>query len=345
MYQKLLKNSQGKAIWHHSIGLKKFSNGLICFDNQVQKHSPFSKFAPLQLAAVTKYFPFRAFQKSIFSFFIYLLFASNLGGQTLELGLLLGASNYQGDLASSEFKVLTKQSDLAFGGFLRYQFNESFALKLQVVKTELKADDANSSFDFLQQRNLRFFSPLLDGSLQLEWYPLSANAEYETNFRPYISLGGSFFSFNPQATYQGVIYELQPLNTEGQGLATFPDRQPYQLFNGSALAGIGFKFLLNEDLTLGFSLTAHYTFTDYLDDVSSTYADYNELAFTYGLISADIAYQVDDFFDINQTAPLPDTPRGNPNLNDWFFIGGLTLSYNLVNPDRARGGGIGCPTF
>ncbi len=272
-------------------------------------------------------------------------FSNKIVAQTLELGLLVGGANYQGDLASSEFKVMTAQSNVAFGGFLRYQLNESFALKLQVVKTELKADDANSSLDFLQQRNLRFFSPLLDGSFQVEWYPFSANAQYQPVFMPYVSLGGSFFSFNPQAEYRGVIYELQPLNTEGQGLPSFPDRKPYQLYSGSAVMGVGFKFLLNEDITLGFAFSAHYTFTDYLDDVSSTYADYNELAFTYGVISADISYQVDDFFELNQTTPLPDTPRGNPNANDWFFIAGITLSYNLVNPERARGGGIGCPTF
>ncbi|MEM1121196.1 MAG: DUF6089 family protein [Bacteroidota bacterium] len=266
-------------------------------------------------------------------------------GQTLELGLLFGASNYQGDLASSEWSVITQQSKVAFGGFLRYQINESFALKAQLVQTELQADDANSSFDPLQQRNLRFFSPLLDGSLQLEWYPFTANTEYEQRFLPYISVGGSFFSFNPQAEYQGITYELQPLNTEGQGLPSFPNRQPYQLYSGSGVLGLGVKFLLNEDLTLGLAISGHYTLTDYLDDVSTTYADYDELAFAYGLISANISYQVDDFFDLNQTTPLPDTPRGNPNLNDWFFIGGITLSYNLVNPNRASSKGIGCPTF
>lgn len=286
-------------------------------------------------------------RKLMFSIILLSLFgfSPEIKAQTLELGLLIGGSSYQGDLASSEFKVMTKQSDVAFGGFLRYQLNESFALKLQVVKTELKADDANSSLDFLEQRNLRFFSPLLDGSFQVEWYPFSANSEYQPRFMPYVSLGGSFFSFNPQAEYQGTIYELQPLNTEGQGLASFPDRKPYQLYSGSAVAGVGFKYLLNEDLTIGFAFSVHYAFTDYLDDVSLTYPDYNELAFNYGIISANISYQVDDYFSVEQRSPLPNTPRGNPDLNDLFFIAGITLSYNLVNPERARGGGIGCPTF
>jgi len=269
----------------------------------------------------------------------------SLNAQTLELGILVGGANYQGDLASSEFQVLTKQTNIAIGGFLRYSMNESFALKLQVVKSELEGDDANSSFDFLQQRNLRFFSPLLDASLRLEWSPFAANAQYQQVLLPYIALGGSFFTFNPQAEYLGQIHELRPLNTEGQGLPSFPDRQPYSLYSGSVLAGIGVKFLLNEDLTLGLDISANYTFTDYLDDVSTTYADYNELAFAYGLVSADISFQVDDFFDLNQTSPLPGSRRGNPNLNDLFFIAGITLSYNLVNPERASSNGIGCPTF
>ena len=268
-----------------------------------------------------------------------------LTAQTLELGLLIGGSNYQGDLASSEWRVITKQTDLAIGGFLRFQLNESFGLKLQFVTTELRGDDANSSFDHLKQRNLRFFSPISDASLRLEWNPFAANASYKQVFLPYLSLGGSFFSFNPQAKYLGQTYELQSLRTEGQGLATFPGRQPYQLYSSSVLGGVGVKFLLNEDLTLGFDFSAHYTFTDYLDDVSKTYPQYNDLAFTVSLLAADISYQVDDFFGLDQTSPLPNTKRGNPNVNDFFFIIGISLSYNLINPERSSGKEIGCPTF
>jgi len=269
----------------------------------------------------------------------------SMKAQTLELGILAGGANYQGDLASSEFKVITQQTNFAIGGFLNYSFNESFALKLQVLKTDLEADDANSSFDFLTQRNLRFFSPLWDTSIRVEWYPFTANATYKQVLLPYLSFGGSFFSFNPQAAYLGQIYELQPLNTEGQGLASFANRTPYNLYSGSVLGGIGIKFLLNENLTLGIDISANYTFTDYLDDVSTTYADYAELAFTNGTIAADISYQVDDFFDLNQTTPLPDTRRGNSKLNDGFIIAGITLSYYLVNPERVSGRGMGCPTF
>ena len=284
-------------------------------------------------------------KKSFLIGFAIAFFCFQLFAQKLEVGLVVGGANYQGDLASSEFKVLRQQINLAYGGFLRYHLNESFAIRLQVLATELSADDARSSFDVLQQRNLRFFSPLTDISFRAEWYPFVARAAHEPVFLPYLSLGASFFSFNPQAEYEGRFYELQPLRTEGQGLPSFPDRQPYQLYSASVLGGIGFKFLLNDDITLGIDFSGHYTFTDYLDDVSSTYASYEELAREVGVLSANIAYQVDDFFDLEQTAPLPNTTRGNPDVKDLYFVLGVTLSYNIINPYRSSGKGIGCPSF
>ena len=266
-------------------------------------------------------------------------------GQTLELGLILGGSNYQGDLASSEFSVFTKQVNLAAGGFLRYNFNEILSAKLQILKTDLEADDAHSSLEILRQRNLRFFSPLLDASLRLEWHFLEHFSNYKTVISPYLSLGGSFFTFNPQAEYQGRTYELQALSTEGQGLAVFPDRKPYNLYNFTGLLGGGIRFYIHEDFSLAIDFSIHQAFTDYLDDVSTTYPDYRELFLEKGSIAADISYQVDDFFGLEQTGPLPNTVRGNADLNDFYLLGGITISYYLINPERAGGKGIGCPTF
>lgn len=271
----------------------------------------------------------------------------NSQAQTLELGAIVGGSNYQGDLASSEFAVLQEQLNVAFGGFLRYNFNDQLSIKLQILSTDLDADDTRSSSQVLQQRNLRFFTPLLDASLRLEWHPLATFFGSQGVISPYFSGGGSFFTFNPQTTYNGRIFELQPLRTEGQGLMAYPERPRYELYNFSALLGVGIAFRLNDDLKIAIELSGHGTFTDYLDDVSTTYVDYNSLLFEVGIEAADIAYQTDDFFQTEQSSPLPGTPRGNPNSNDFFFVGGITLSYAIINPNRLGGrrGQIGCPTF
>jgi len=270
-----------------------------------------------------------------------------LPAQTLDLGVLVGGSNYQGDLASSEYAVLQQQINTAVGGFLRYNFNDQLSLKLQILSTELKADDARSSLESLRQRNLRFFTPLLDASLRLEWHPLETFFGIDGPISPYFAAGGSFFTFNPQAVYEGQTFELQPLKTEGQGLAAYPDRKRYELYNFSVLGSVGISFRLGENFKLGVEFSGHQTFTDYLDDVSTTYVNYNDLLTEVGLEAANIAYQTDDLFDFGQTSPAPDTPRGNPNVNDFYFYGGITLSFALLNPERIGNGRgqIGCPTF
>jgi len=271
---------------------------------------------------------------------------SQVQGQSLELGVLLGGANYQGDLASSEFNVLRQQVEFAAGGFLRYNFNDQLSVRLQVLSTDLVGEDSLSSFTAIKQRNLRFFSPLLDASLRVEWHPLATIFESESIVSPYIFLGGSFFTFNPQAEFQGITYELEPLRTEGQGIPG-NEAERYELYNFSALAGGGIKFKLGDSFTLGIEFTTHYTFTDYLDDVSTTYADYEDLVVNTGVLAANLAYQADNFFGAAESSPLPGTARGNPNNNDFFLTGGITISYSIINPDRLGGGrgAMGCPTF
>ena len=267
--------------------------------------------------------------------------------QTLELGAIVGGSNYQGDIASSEFAVLKQQVNLGIGGFLRYNFNEQLSIKLQILSTDLEGDDALSSNEILQQRNLRFTSPLLDASLRVEWHFLETIFDSESIISPYLSLGGSFFTFNPQAEYEGTLHDLQKLSTEGQGLQAYPDRKRYELYNFSILGGAGILFKLNDDFQVAIDFTGHRAFTDYLDDVSTTYVDYSALLGEKGVTAANLAYQSDDFFNVEQTSPPPGSNRGNPNYKDYYFMGGITLSYNLINPYRTTGrrGQIGCPTF
>jgi len=270
---------------------------------------------------------------------------SHVQSQTLELGAIVGGANYQGDLASSEFDVLRQQIEFAAGGFLRYNFNDQLSLRLEILSTDLVGEDSLSSFPTIEQRNLRFFSPLLDASLRVEWHPLATIFESESIVSPYLSLGGSFFTFNPQAEYEGIIYELQPLSTEGQGFEG-SNTQRYNLYAFSALIGGGIKFKVSEDITIGLEVITHYASTDYLDDVSTTYADFDDLIANTGVIAANLAYQVDDFFDAEQGSPIPGILRGNSDINDWFLTGGITISYSIINPERIGGrGAIGCPTF
>jgi len=158
-------------------------------------------------------------------------------------------------------------------------------------------------------------------------------------------MGISMFYFNPKAREKPgrEWIELQPLGTEGQGLAEFPDRQHYSLTGFAIPMGVGLKFALSDKINLGAEIGMRKTFTDYLDDVSSTYAG-DKLLLEYGKEST-------LFFSNRSGTPKESgAARGNPDQDDWFILGGFTISVNLDSygssgARRRSRRGIGCPTF
>ena len=77
---------------------------------------------------------------------------------------------------------------------------------------------------------------------------------------PYVVVGASVYSFDPQAKLNGQWYSLQPLHTEGQGFAEYPDRKTYQLTQLNFIAGFGVKYeinsMLNEQLFQFYIITS-----------------------------------------------------------------------------------------
>jgi hypothetical protein len=146
---------------------------------------------------------------------------------------------------------------------------------------------------------------------------------------PYAFLGVGVFHFNPY-TYDktGKRTYLQPLGTEGQGLAAYPDRKPYSLTQLCLPVGGGIKINLNKKYDLIYELGGRVLFTDYLDDVSTTYVNMQALMINSRPKAAELAYR-------QTTAPFPNEGdiRGNPKVKDWYFVTGLKL---LVRLGRER---------
>lgn len=75
----------------------------------------------------------------------------------------------------------------------------------------------------------------------------------------------------------GNKYYLKPLSTEGLG---FLENRPYYKINQVSIPfGGGVKFALNDNVRLGFEVGMRKLFTNYLDDVSTTYAGKDLLFF------------------------------------------------------------------
>ena len=260
-----------------------------------------------------------------------------LPAQRLHLNLFGGFSNYLGDL--QENSVTLEQSRRAFGAGVSYNINHHLALRGGVAWGKIGADDKTNTSTALQLRNLSFQSSVKEAHLMAEW------SLFDLRYRkltPYVFGGLALYHFNPFTydTLGSKIY-LQPLSTEGQGLAGYPNRKSYKLTQFALPVGAGIRLRLYDNITVSYELGLRKLFTDYLDDVSSTYADQTALAAAKGSTAVAMAYRGSELKN-GSTYPAEGTIRGNPRLKDWYYMHGLTIGIGL-NPGRKRGARYDCP--
>jgi opacity protein-like surface antigen len=276
---------------------------------------------------------------------IYLLFLlpSIAFGQYGEIGILGGGMTYLGDL--SEVAFTAKETHPSIYGFAKFNFNPYIGIKALGGYGRISGDDANSSRSYANLRNLSFTSDIYEGAVVFEWNLIGFNAKrLRERWSPYVFAGVSFFRFNPRAFYQGQWYDLQPLGTEGQGTTAFPEREPYDLTQWGAPLGAGVRVAVTEKWTLGIELKFTKTWTDYLDDVSTTYVAQDVLIAENGILAYNLSNRTGEFLD---TEPLnwdDGVQRGDPADKDWFIVGGITLARNLIRPPFGWKG-VACPAF
>jgi hypothetical protein len=151
-------------------------------------------------------------------------------------------------------------------------YQNTYGVRLEATYGRIAGADSTGDN---KRRNLSFRTSIREIALIGEFHPLMLKYYDELpQFSPYFAAGLGWFSFNPQANLNGKWIDLQPLRTEGQG---FPqkggDSRPYRLSQSNIILGAGVKYELSQLFTARAELLFHYTHTDYLDDVSTTYAD------------------------------------------------------------------------
>lgn len=262
------------------------------------------------------------------------IFAS---AQFLEGGIFIGGSNYAGDLVESNIQYELGETNLAGGLLVRYNINDWVGVRGSFTYGQISGDDSDATAEYRLRRNLSFRSDIYEFAVIPEFNILGFNP-YDRYYSPYVFVGLAVYNFNPEAELDGQWYDLQPLGTEGQGLDSRPSQ--YNLTQLSIPMGIGFKYAITEYWTLGFEFTARYTFTDYLDDVSGTYADRSDLLQFRGEIAANLANRTGEYLG-TEPVNTPDAIRGGNN-RDWYSWSGLTITYNFM--DGFGGNKYGCPT-
>jgi opacity protein-like surface antigen len=247
-----------------------------------------------------------------------------------EYGFSLGAAHYFGDLNPNP---RFNRPGLAVGAFFRKQFGNYVAVRIGGQYGFVGySDKYNKSNEFMYRRNLSFNSNIWELALQgdfnfLKFIPGSAY----NRFTPYITFGVGVFNYDPYAYYNGQKVYLRSLGTEGQGSSLYPDRKPYGSMAVCFPLGVGVKYNLNRKMNLGFEVLYRFTTSDYIDDVSTTYApDARPQTLPDG--SPTLWYALQDRSGATgEPIGIKGRQRGYSNQKDGYLTAQVTLSFNLTS--------------
>lgn len=266
--------------------------------------------------------------KKIAAFLFALISFSGFSQVNHEFGIFAGTSNYQGDLSMKQ--VTWKSTHAAFGLMYQYNFNHFLGLRFSGNYGTISGGDSLYKADHDRfKRNLSFTSPIIEGNMQLEFNLLAFDPGYtdaDNAFTPFFAIGIGFFHFDPQTTLNGTTYHLQKLPTE-------LDKPAYSLNQLSFPFNLGFKYTLTDALSLRVEYGYRKTNTDYLDDVSDKYANFDDVM-NANLADPNIAYLTDrsrllkpEYNYQKQNDPNNPINRGDPRNKDNFLFAGISITY------------------
>ena len=243
-----------------------------------------------------------------------------------DFGMELGSSSYFGDLnPEARFRGQRYNAGLIYSYFL----NDYISASAMLHYGQLGYADSLNSNPYWKQRNLSFQTSIWDFSLGLDYDFLKIIPGSTTNrWTPFLSTGLGIMHFNPFTYLNGRKYYLQPLGTEGQGSPQYPNRHKYPLWTMELPVGFGIKYNINRSFNVSVQGTYHFTGTDYLDDVSTTYA--GSTAFPG---NASVANQLQDRSHLpgGATMGVAGRQRGNAANKDQFLYLDLRVTFLISN--------------
>jgi hypothetical protein len=276
-----------------------------------------------------------------------------------SIGVAINACNYVGELdpGPSFLSPGIKFTRPNFAFTYTKRVAPRYSVRAAVSWGRIKGDDyENAGFngdDISRKiRNLSFRNTIFEikGDVVIDLWENRGRYLKRADYVPYAAIGLAYFHHDPKTLYNGSWVELQPLKTEGKS---------YSLHQVAIPIALGFRYKLGKQWDLAFEMGWRFTLTDYLDDVSSTYADKSTLGSQAAIDLSDRSgelvgndeispymaqYNLQFEADPNNTSGYKvkgygggGDQRGDSN-RDWYIISGFHLTYIL--PGR-----IICPKF
>ena len=278
-----------------------------------------------------------------------------------------GASNFLGelggrDMIGSGFIYDLEFKETSYVGEFSYSYYalSKFAIRTNLAVGKVSGNDNLTTEYFRQNRNLNFESMIIEGALLFQVHLIKERTGNRYNLRSpagrflgmrnpigiglYTFAGIGAFYYNPVGqSPDGNKYKLKPLRTEGQGLPG--GAEPYSGVSGCIPLGFGIRKAFNGNGGIKLEASYRFTFTDYIDDVSTVYYNNDYLADNVSAVAAQMAdpslgatyYNSDGNGNLDGPYTHTETgyQRGDSSDNDGYMF--VTLSaYRQLN-NAARG--------
>ncbi|MEI6595387.1 MAG: DUF6089 family protein [Bacteroidota bacterium] len=271
----------------------------------------------------------KPFMKRVLTNFIFVvsfiyIFTYNAKAQKTEIGAMVGGAMYYGDIIND---FILNSSKGSAGLFIRYHLNEDVSVKYAASYCRVGGADSTSSSDYQKNRNLSFWSDIFEASVQLEFNfvkDIIRGRRLRNRFIPYATVGLGAFSFWSYATNPntGLPVKLKSLHTEGLSYAPYGVCLPI---------GLGLKYKITSNITLGLEANVRFTNTTYIDDiggVTATYPSQKVLRSLTALVMYDRSkarYNPATGYSGGNEGGL----RGKIAINDIYALFGVSLSYRI----------------
>jgi len=262
----------------------------------------------------------------------------------------LGGANQFGTNGLRDLELILTRPAVHLG--FRYRRSPVLSFRVNLNYGRLAGRDSLTREEFRRNRNLSFRSPIVELSFQTEISIVqlkSTKSRYKlqgvrgrsgVDLNVYLFVGVGGFYFNPKAKYNGSWYALQPLGTEGQGIAA--SRTRYKRVQACFPIGVGFRVPMRDKYwTIGFEYGMRITTTDYVDDASTTYFSPTLISNKYGPVAAALSNRSKGpgSPDYKPGSAITGQQRGDPTDRDAYMFGVLTLT------DRLKSGKSVLPKF
>jgi hypothetical protein len=254
--------------------------------------------------------------------------AWQLNDRYFSLSLGTGQTKYFGELNTQN----KRQTDFSHGTLsLEARLWTKISARTTIGFYQIRGDDqkaADQSWE--KERNLSFESNNWEMSIQGVYFFRKYAGIYNNRwkFDPYSTLGMGITTFDPY-TYLMVQENGKEINAK----YSLRDYQTENInYNKIALiipVGLGLKMKITPFINFNLELAYRYSFTDYLDDVSTSFPEFID--------NKSIQYQLSNRRRENYTENedawntlIPGAPRGNSKTNDQYLFYSFQLEVFLT---------------